>query len=1451
LSGIAGQSRLGHSFGQGMGKLLKFAFSGVVGGVGLVATLLFQPQVFCGITIPLAARAAGWKAKAEYASLSPLGKLEIKDLEAVDGRKSRLALDSLKLVVDPSSLFSGCPEILLLDLELGMIDLEMSKGTSSPGSGPISVPFTLREASLKVTEGRIRMDRGAWIFGGVEAQAKGWDGRTPKEIQAKLKKLDWNGPDKEEMSGSATLQISKNTDSSGDHWTGNLITDIATVVDLSPAELIVPCRFKLEGMATRKESGDWKIDKMQGSWEGIGGVKLSTYANGFWNHSGDWLADLRLDPVDLGVAGTLLQTKGLKSVGGTLGGVVHLEGGTKKSTSGKLSLDGNRVQLLPSSGPVWPVTPAGFSASMSAAWNSEENSMKIEDLQMMLGQKGQAQDLQVGLDRPTVFSFKKKGEIGSAEPAVLQWSLRGMELAAVVPLVVAPDKLKVKGGQLSANGRAKIQGTGVELTGRLESRSMNASGAWIRGDLRITSAAVDFRGSLLGTEKIRMEEGVVTAMWEGGEPTDLQIKLKADWDWAKNEGWLMSDGAVGLAGLGQAWSGAKLWPQSGQANLHVEFSGSLAEQGSGLISLRLQNMCWLGETGSPWKALASSELKNVSGKWSLPEISIEADRGEQVLLDGQGRFEWMPNPGEGKGRFELRRAESSLLVPILTILTPNWKWQEASASGWFEYERLARQDTVKAQLLGAITVETGLAGQPRPVDFSTVEGSIQASWPSMGSGKVSVDQFALKAKHRDGTDAIQATLDKPLRLEKVGLEEWKPSGQEVASGVMQYSGWPIGLFGPLIFPEAKETSILGTMSGFLKVRSDPKKGILEGEVDLRIPDLTVDLPNVHLTDQQATLQARISLDENRELNIQKVQLAACQGGQNWIDLVARKDEHEALAVTGKINLVTAAQSLSGLSDWVSGGNLLLRAEVADPKDGVRKIGYSTEINQLTGSLGLKKEVSQVEVKSQGILEWKNGFQSLSEVQLTARGGMGNITLNNLSWKKQGALAWEKGRISSGWIAYGVDPWLVPSRWVDGDLVLGAGFWQPEEYGGSGEFDATLLEARLQKNPKLTPVSVRLGGDFEYDKRTKNFTLKDGRMLFSEYRDDPVELPLLSWRPGSISAQLKGGVLDLRGLLSQTEELWNAKPDPKNPPGKSQPTRVDLSVDLEQIVVDEATVGPVKVPRFRFGPDGILLEPSIVQVKDGSISASVLQSGHGEPVRAQVVMNRFPLGAILGSMIQDAKGPIGGWINLELTAQAANPTVDELRRSLSGQGSFRLYQAHLERLPSLAKALQGAGALLGSSFIAGSEINDLGSNFSLQGERVNVPNLQISGTALSANLSGWLNWFSQTLDFQLRFALTKEALQSSGQLQGAMTQLVGNSNDYYTKIPGDARITGTLNDPKVQMDIGKMLAEGGINLLLNAPTNILQGTGNAAGGATGAATQPASAILQGVGGLFKW
>ena len=83
---------------------------------------------------------------------------------------------------------------------------------------------------------------------------------------------------------------------------------------------------------------------------------------------------------------------------------------------------------------------------------------------------------------------------------------------------------------------------------------------------------------------------------------------------------------------------------------------------------------------------------------------------------------------------------------------------------------------------------------------------------------------------------MKASLDQVMTLEKVGKGEWRPGGQEVATGSVEYTGWPIGLFAPLIFPNAKETSLMGTSSGFVKVRCDPKKGKFEGDVELDIPD---------------------------------------------------------------------------------------------------------------------------------------------------------------------------------------------------------------------------------------------------------------------------------------------------------------------------------------------------------------------------------------------------------------------------------------------------------------------------------------------------------------------------------------------------------------------------------------------------------------------------------------
>ena len=1422
-------------------KIGKFLLSALLGVLGILATLLFEKNVFQGVTVPLVARALGWKARVVSARLTPLGKLELEGLEAVDQEKSRIELDSALLVVRPESLFSGIPEIVQMDLKFGLIDLEMSDAKSS--SGPISVPLILREASVMITEGRVRLRTGAWILGGVEAHAQGWDGRTPREIRAKLQRCDWNGPGKEEMAGTVTLKATKSVGMTGDKWEANLTVDVATVVNFSPAELIVPCRLTLEGQATSQVGGGWSVDRLHGSWEGVGGVKLATSAKGQWSPTGDWAADLKLEPIDLGIAGILLQSRGVKSVAGSLGGALGLRGGEKKPITAQVNLLGQNVQILSSAGPAWPQQTALFSAVAEGSWRSEESLLQMQSLQIGLGQKGQPQDLQVNLDRAANF-YLKGGAASATEMAVLDWGLRGMELAAIAPLVVSQSQLKVQGGQLAANGRADIQGSTIVLSGRMESRAMKASGALLQGNLLVNSAAIDFKGNLRGSQKVKLEEAVLTADWEGGATKDARVKVQAEWEWAKSEGWILGEGEAGLAGLGKAWTGAKLWPESGQAKMHVEFSGNTSEKGSGVVSLNLENMHWLGETANPWKAKVTSEVKNLVGVWSLPEVTFQADRGGQPLLDGLGMVTWDQRNGEGVAKIDLEKADSSLLVPLLSILTPAWQWKVATGHGMFQYERKGQQDRMEANLQGMITVETGSSTQSRLVDFSSVQGAVKASWPSSSSGRFSVDAFSLNAKHRDGSDAIRASLDKPLLLEKIAQGDWKPGGKELANGTIQYTGWPIGLFGPLIFPAAKESSLLGTMTGSLKIQSDPVLGVLRGDVDLKLLDLAIALPEVTLPDNQVSLQASVSLGADQQIHFHRLQLMSRQGELAWLQLTAEQDAHEAVAVVGKLDLATAAQNIPNLGEWVSAGALAFKAEVGPAsKEGLRKIGYSSEATSLSAQVPTVGSLTNLGVKSQGIVEWKSGISALSDLHLEAVGAMGNISLSKVSWSKTGPLSWEEGRIADGWLRILLASHLLPAQWIDGDVVLGAGFYQGSNYGGSGEFDITLLEARLMEDLKLPSASVRVAGDFEYDRRTESFSLKDASLLFPEYRNDPVQIPSFSWRPGSLTVQAAGGVLDLRGVLAQTKDLLSAPADPKKASGKKERTRMDISVDLAQIVVDEASVGPVKVPRFRWGPEGILLEPSTVQVKGGSISAAVVSSGSGQPVQARVAMSKFPLGAILGSMIADAKGPIGGWIDLSLSGQSSGPTVEELRQSLKGQGSFRLYQAHLERLPSMAKALQSAGTLLGSTFIAASQINDIGANFTLEGEKISLPNLQVTGTALSANLNGWLNWFAQTLDCKLRFALTKEAMQSSGQLQGSMTQLIGKSNDYYTKIPGDARISGTISDPKVEMDIGKMLMEGGINLLLNSPNGILQGANGASGGATAPVTAPIQSALK--------
>lgn len=1438
---------------MGTVKFWKSLLSVLGVGVASLGTLLFQPTVFCEVTLPIAAKLAGWKAQAASARFSPFGTLQIQGLEAVDEKKSRIAMDSAMVEFDPWTILSGKVEVLRADFRFATVDLELPAAAQKE-TKPVPLPFSfaLREASADLVEGRLRTESGAWILKSAHASAEGWDGRTPREIRVQLGRLDWNGPGQEELTTTTQASAKKTKDASGgDLWELKLTTDVSSVVNLPPWNLVSPCRLVLEGKAAPSSKGDWRLEGLQAAWQGVGGVRLAAKIGGTFAKSGEWTAGFDLEPADLQLAGIFLQPRGMEKIHGTLAGRVDLRGGPGQTLGVGLELHGQAVQLVAAGGPTWPAQPAALQISSRGEWREAADSLKVESLALSLGRAGQPADFQLSLDRPALLQFSGNPRAQADEPASLQWAARGLELAAVAPLLVPPAKLRLEGGKLSANGQARIEGQKVQLSGKVESQSLAASGSWVQGKLAVQSATLDFQGYVEKATQIHLESVRIRAAWEGGAAEDLEVSAKAEWDGSKKEGFLAGDLSTGLSGLGQAWAGARFWPAEGQAKVHMEFSGSFVQRGSGLLSLTLSGMRWPGEKESPWGAKLSSEVQADQGTWTLPELSLQAERAGEALLDARLALLWKTGQDMGRVQVQLARAESAFLVPLLKNFTPDWKWTEASGKGSFEFTRENRHDQVKADLLAAVTVETGTGERPRPVDFSSVQGSVQAAWPSGAEGEVAIQSLSLVAKHRDGTEAVRASLDAPLLLKKKASAGWEPAGTQVSSGVIQFAGWPLGIVAPLILPKANESSIAGTLSGFLRVQSDPRKRSLAAQLDLSSPDLSVQLPDLRFPENQLNLKADVGLDGGGNLAVQKIMVASRQGGVDWLELSAEKAAQPGLAVVGKVNLGVLHQNMAAVAPYVSSGNLVIKANVGEPKSGLRKVGFSAEAGELSVSLPEIGAIPGLQADAQGILSWgADGFAALDDLNLAARLPGAELRLGKVDYRKNGALAWDSARVPQGWVAILAQPWLRPNPWVDGDVVLGPGFWEPGDHGASGQMDVALLEARVSEKTSQIPLSLRLNGDWEYDKRTRIFLLKEATLIFPEFKDDPVQIPSLQSGPGLFQVKVDGGTLDLRGFLGQYE-TWQSTPPTSA--AKSEPTRLDVAADLDLIVLPEARVGPVKIGRFRYGPDGILLEPSSVEVQGGMIRGSMVQTGGGErPLQARLFVEKFPLGAILGAMIQDAKGPVGGLADLQFSGQAAGAKIEDLQRSLTGEGTLRLYRAHLENLPAIGKALRGTGQFLGSPFIAGSEINDvMGSEnrpafFQVSGTKITTQDLRVSGTALAAGMRGGLDWMTQAIDFRVNLALTREAIQSSGQLQGVMTQLVGASSDYYTNIPGSATITGTLADPQVQMDVGKMLAEGGINLLLNAPTGVLQGAGGAAGGAAGAA----GSILQGVGNLFK-
>jgi len=586
-------------------------------------------------------------------------------------------------------------------------------------------------------------------------------------------------------------------------------------------------------------------------------------------------------------------------------------------------------------------------------------------------------------------------------------------------------------------------------------------------------------------------------------------------------------------------------------------------------------------------------------------------------------------------------------------------------------------------------------------------------------------------------------------------------------------------------------------------------------------------------------------------------LASRQGGVDWLELSAEKAAQPGLAVVGKMDLGVAYQNVPAAAPYVSAGSLLLKANVGEPKDGMRKLGFSGEVKNLTLTLPTIGTAAGLEAKALGRMDWgPEGPVFLDDLELTANGLGGILKIDKLDWKRDGAVSWQSARMAGAWVSFFSQSWLRPNRWVQGDLVFGEGFWEPSDHGAPGQIDVVVEDGTISEQPKSAKIFCRLNGNWSFENRIQTFSLKDASLKFTETYSNtrqsidlpPVTIGLLEIGPGSFDLKAKsGGTLDLRGILDQYG-AW--QPRPTNPGSSQGLPRIDITAGLDEVILSEARLGPVSIEALQVGADGIRLQSFSVGMlgRPAALTASI-QKNSSNPQKKNLLAEarNFPL-AVFAPWLKPS-GSLDGILNAKINGVAAMGSWSEFVGTGAGSLWLHVSQSSLQNLPLFRESLlEEAGRSLGSQdLIPSSQLDSFTLACTLQNSELSISSLQITGSALELGLTGNVNLANRQLNLKGPLGLTREAIQSCGVLQGlVLDNKLANSSDLYVKMPGDLEVSGTLDQPRVDFDKLKAFWRGALNLGIG----LLQGTGDAASGAAGGAAGAAGSILQGVGNLFK-
>ncbi len=249
--------------------------------------------------------------------------------------------------------------------------------------------------------------------------------------------------------------------------------------------------------------------------------------------------------------------------------------------------------------------------------------------------------------------------------------------------------------------------------------------------------------------------------------------------------------------------------------------------------------------------------------------------------------------------------------------------------------------------------------------------------------------------------------------------------------------------------------------------------------------------------------------------------------------------------------------------------------------------------------------------------------------------------------------------------------------------------------------------------------------------------------------------------------------------------------------------ITILTSIDSLRIHDLVFSNVNIPLERKG-SSLKLNNITLQLGNAPISATLEleDKKNRKPFHLEAQGDGLPFGPLIDTVRPDWKGLTDGVLNAHAYGSGNAFSPSTLKKSLNARLDMDFRGTGLEKLPPFQHGLQQLGSGLDSAAICNSSLTELKASGKLASGKFHADHVQLAGPDMVLSLQGDI-FPDRHLQMETSLKLERRIMEQSGLLSHAI-DLISLEEGGWMKFPGTAEITGTINEPIIQVDPVKLL-----------------------------------------------